>query len=110
MDEGIKREAQNYIKNNCKYYKNYFCSKDLNMTMKFAVRILENKLLNLNRFCYYLDYSLAQIFMNTDYYLKLSKKNRKKLEFYQRSVVKIYLHLNSIFSEINNIKRKISTR
>lgn len=104
INEDIKREAGNYIKNNCKYYKNYFCTRDYNIVMKNVVKIVEEKLLDVNSFCYYLNETFSLMFFDFKFYRELSKKNQKNLDCYQRSVIKISMYLNSIFSEINDIK------
>lgn len=108
MSNDIKLEAQKYIKNNCKYYKNYFLSRKLNISVNNTVKILEKKLLNINSFCYYIVFSLSELFMDTALYKNLSKRERKQFDFCSKSFAKIYMHVDLIFAEINNIKACIS--
>ena len=46
--------------------------------------------------------------MNRDwsYYCSLSKPERRQLDFYQNSFIKIYMHIDFIFNEIDEIKKK----
>lgn len=104
MNDNVKLEAQNYIKNNCKYYKNYFCTRDMDTVVKNVMEILERSFLKTNSFCYYVDYSLTQMFLDSNYYYrKLSPKKRRQLDFYRKAMTKILMHVNLIFEEINNI-------
>lgn len=107
MQTDIKLEAQNYIKNNCKYYKQYFCTRNLDDVMIHVLKILENKLLPANAFCYYINHSFEYMIDNNSIYFNLSKQKRKNLEFYQTSIIKIYMHIDSIFNEIDHIKKYI---
>ena len=108
MNNNIKLEAQNYIKNNCRYYKNYFCTRDMNTVVKHAMEILERNFLKINSFCYYVDYSLTQMFLDSNYcYNVLTSKKRNQLDCYKKAMTKILMHLNLIFVEINNINNCI---
>lgn len=105
MNENIKLEAQLYIKNNCKLYKDYFYLKNINTLINRVVKILEKKLLNVNTFCYYVSNALDELYYNSSYYCELSKSDRKRLNFYSNAFVKISMHLDLIFNEIDGIKK-----
>ena len=107
MSENIKLEAQVYIKNTCKCYKNYFYLKNTNIVMNRVVKILEKKFLNINTFCYYIINTLSEMNYDGQYYCNLAKTERKQLAFYQDSFVKIYMHIDYIFNEIDEIKKYI---
>ena len=107
MNENIKSEAQIYIKNNCKLYKNYFYLKNTNIVVNRAVKILEKKLLNINAFCYYISNTFSEMDYDWEYYCSLSKAERMQLDFFQNSFIKIYMHIDFIFNEINNLKKRI---
>ncbi len=103
--EDLKLEAQRYIKNNSKYYKNYLESRKIKPVILNAMKILERKLLNINAFCYYINYACAKVDANISLYLKLTPLERKQLNFYQNSFIKIGMHLDLIFTEIEKIKK-----
>ena len=107
MNENIKLEAQVYIKNTCKCYKNYFYLKNTNIVMNRVVKILEKKFLNINTFCYYIINTLSEMNYDAKYYSGLTRLGRRQLAFYQDSFVKIYMHIDYIFNEIDEIKKYI---
>ncbi len=106
MNENIKLEAQIYIKNNCNCYKNYFYLKNTNIVVNRVIKILEKKLLNINTFCYYISNTLGEMNRDWSYYCSLSKPERRQLDFYQNSFIKIYMHIDFIFNEIDEIKKR----
>ena len=107
MDKNRKLVIE-YIKNNCENYKNFFYNRDINKLMKYSTNILERKLLNINHFCYFLNYCITYALKNPHIYLRLSKGNRYNYDFYHKSVIKIYMHIDSIFGEIDKIKKYIN--
>lgn len=104
MNEEIKKAAQDYIKNNCKYYEKYFCSRDLHSSVRRVTTILECKFLSINAFCYYVNYSFGRMSGDYQLYCNLSKEQRKLLYLCNKAMAKIYMHLDLIFAEISNIK------
>lgn len=97
-----------YIEDNSENYRKYFYSKDINKFMKYSINILERKLLNINHFCYFLNYCITYALKNPHIYLRLSKGNRYNYDFYHKSVIKIYMHIDYIFGEIDKIKKYIN--
>lgn len=107
MKNTKKEVAEEFIENNCKNYKKNFYGRDLNRFADYCFRILEKKLLNINHFCYFLNYSFCDALKNHCYYINLSKSNRKRLWVYQKSIIKIYMYIDCIFIEIDNMKKFI---
>lgn len=104
MNQQIIEEARQNIKNNCKYYMQYFLQRDLNNIFIFVTKIVEKQLLSINKFIYYVYYSISQMYEDFNLYGSLSKQYRKDLDFYHTIIVKIFMHLNAIFNELDKIK------
>lgn len=98
--------AQEYINNNCKYCIRYFKRRNINKVMLFAAKILVRKLLDMNKFVSYFYHSLCYMYDDYNYYCILPKSERKDLYDYQIVVIKILMHINAIFTELENIEKR----
>lgn len=102
-----KIQIKEYIERNCLNYENFFYNCGLNKFIFFSLKILERKLLNINYFCYFLNHSLNSVLSNFSAYINLSKQERKLFILYHKTIIKIYMHLDCIFVEIDNMKNII---
>ena len=99
---------EKFIENNCENYKRNFYKRKPNKFADYCFRVLEKKLLRINYFCYFLNYSFCEAIRNSCYYLRLSKSERKCLSIYHKSIIKIYMHIDCIFIEIANVRKFIN--
>lgn len=106
-NENIKSEAQDYIKNNCRYYNNYFYNGAPDCIIEDTAKILDRKILNINTFCFYLKNSCSAILWSGAYRRNLQRRKCRNLEFYYKALIKISMHIYYIFAEIDNIKAYI---
>jgi len=108
MEQENVEKARQYIQKHCRYYAQYFMRRNINYVMFFAVKILERKLLNLNKFIYYIKYSHAIMTEDFNFYFSLTKQNRSDVDYYHTVIIKIIMHLNVIFNELGKIKKRCS--
>lgn len=105
-----KVQIKEYIERNRLNYEKIFYNCGLNKFIFFSLKILESKLLNINYFCYFLNHSLNSVLRNFSAYISLSKQERKLFALYHKTIIKIYMHLDCIFVEIDSMKNIIKRR
>lgn len=108
MEQKIIEKAKKQIEINKKEYIKYLIKSDINDVLMFAAQIMEDKVLNINEFVHYIYSYLCQMSENFDYFFALTKQKRKDLDYYHTTIIKIFMHLNAIFHELNKIKKRYS--
>lgn len=108
MEEEDIQKAKEHIQKHYRYYAQYFLRRNINYAMTSAVKIFERKLLNINKFVYYIYHSHVNITGNSNLYFSLTKQNRSDVDYYHIVIIKIIMHLNAIFNELNKIKKRCS--
>lgn len=105
MDQQVIEKAKEQIEINQKEYTQYLIQSDINDVLMFAAQIMKDKVLNINEFVYYIYSYLCSMAEDFRFYTTLPKQKQKDLEYYHITMIKIFMHLNIIFDELNKIKK-----
>lgn len=105
MEQEIIEKVKKQIEINKKEYTQYLIQSDINDVLIFATQIMKDKVLNINEFVYYIYSYLCHMKEDYEIYFALTKQKRKDLEYYLITIIKIFMHLNIIFDELNKIKK-----